>query len=90
MVVLLVAILIAFPGERRFSTLDFAKGTRFSDTTTPLEQLVTPARQPCSRRFGGWKVKALIPTMLFSTLVAGVPNYMADNNGFYGVSVLNL
>jgi hypothetical protein len=30
------------------------------------------------------------PNNAFSTLVAGVPNYMADNNGFYGVGVLNL
>ena len=30
------------------------------DTTTPLEQMATPARRPCRRRFGGWKVRALI------------------------------
>ena len=30
------------------------------------------------------------PNNAFSTLVAGVPNYMADNNGFCGVGVLNL
>jgi hypothetical protein len=30
------------------------------------------------------------PNNAFSTLVAGVPNYMAANNGFYGVGVLNL
>ena len=30
------------------------------------------------------------PNNAFSTLVMGLPNYMADNNGYYGVGVLNL
>ena len=30
------------------------------------------------------------PNNAFSTLVTSLPNYMADNNGYYGVGVLNL
>lgn len=30
------------------------------------------------------------PNNLFSTLVMGLPKYLDDNNGFYGVGVLNL
>lgn len=30
------------------------------------------------------------PNNTFSTLVTSVPNYLANNNGFYGVGVLNL
>ena len=30
------------------------------------------------------------PNNIFSTAVMNLPNYLADNNGFYGVGVLNL
>ena len=47
--------------------LKFANGT-LAGYNYSIGALVTPAREPCSRRFGGWKVKALILTMLLAHL----------------------
>ena len=70
MAAFLVAILIPFQGERRGSTCNSLRA-RWPDTTMVLDQVATPARQHCRRRFGGWKVRAIILTTAFSNTCHG-------------------
>ena len=83
---------IPFPLERRGSTGCSLQAT-LPDTTTP-DQMATSARDSCRTRFGGWKVKAMILSIYLACLSrinSGAPRRpWLDNNGFYGVGVLNL
>ena len=71
-------------------TLNFAQGTL---GRIQLLYLATWQRQrggPCKRRIWWLEGEGANPNNTFSTLVMSLPNYLDDNNGYYGVGVLNL